>query len=339
MKKLFFLLTVLLPAVMAAKVLAYSQYSQNRDATYCAACHGGFRASPYTSLVDGQNWGDDLHNIHRNVMLGGDCNACHAGTSRFPVLLGSSSGGAGLSQLSCVGCHGRAEDNASPLATYGAGLRQHHYRVDPTKCPDCTICANCHADSNPANYTPVGEDILPPYYSNNDSNHPNIPADPCNPAGAENYAGSSIALDNDGDGIFDLADTDCQLLSPTPSPLDFGSISTGNSSTSSVTIGNGFNVDITISDIGLSGTDAGVFNLDVGDGSGGTCGTSPVILSGSSCIVSVTFSPTTKGTKTASLNIVSDGGNPSVVLNGNGIGTAGAGQNANSSVYLLLLGN
>ena len=52
---------------------AWEQYSENRDATNCRSCHGDFLASPYTSLADGSGWGNSLHNVHRNSMLGGDC--------------------------------------------------------------------------------------------------------------------------------------------------------------------------------------------------------------------------------------------------------------------------
>jgi len=165
--------------------------------------------------------------------------------------------------------------------------------------------------------------------------------DPCNPAGAEDFAGGPNGLDNDGDLVYDLADTDCQLLSPAPSPLNFGSVSTESSSYGTVTIQNGFKVGITVSNISLGGTDAGDFSLDVGDGSGGTCGSiSPPIDAGSSCTVSVTFSPTAEGARTASLQITSDGGNPSVALSGTGTeDTVGVGQGAGPSVNLLLLGN
>ena len=68
---------------------AYSQYSVNRDATNCRACHGDFRATNYVGLTDGQSWGN-LHDIHRTTMLSGDCDVCHTTGGRFPVLLDDS---------------------------------------------------------------------------------------------------------------------------------------------------------------------------------------------------------------------------------------------------------
>ncbi len=104
-----------------------------------------------------------------------------------------------------VRCHGRAESQDDNEVT-GAGLRQHHYI---SGISGTTVCLNCHDDSNPAAFTPVGEDILPPYYSIPDAAHPNKPSNPCNPAGEENYVATLIGLDNDGDGIYDQNDDDC----------------------------------------------------------------------------------------------------------------------------------
>jgi hypothetical protein len=67
----------------------------------------------------------------------------------------------------------------------------------------------CHGDADPASYTPVGEDVLPKYYAAPGSNHPQIPQDSCNPNGEEDFAGTSLGLDNDGDGSYDTADSDC----------------------------------------------------------------------------------------------------------------------------------
>jgi hypothetical protein len=88
----------------------------------------------------------------------------------------------------------------------GAGLRQHHFNASPNFAGP--ICLSCHFDTDPANYTPVDEEVKPPYYKViPDPIHPNKPTDPCNPTGTEeNYAGTSIGLDNDGDLIYDAND-------------------------------------------------------------------------------------------------------------------------------------
>jgi hypothetical protein len=195
--------------ILAGGASAYEQWSVDDDATYCGFCHGDFRSVNYESLSDGQLWGgDSLHNVHRNTMLGGDCDTCHGSGSNFPVLLGSSAGGTGLDPISCAGCHGRAQDGTGTGSEgYGAGLRQHHWVNGET------ICLDCHADADPFAYTPVSEDILPPYYSDSDPAHLLIPADPCNLAAdlfSEDYAATTLGLDNDGDNLYDEADIiDC----------------------------------------------------------------------------------------------------------------------------------
>lgn len=203
---------VFLIAGFTGRSQAYNQYSVNRDATNCRACHGDFRASPYISQVDGQNWGDSLHNVHRTTMLDSDCGVCHF-TVRFPVEVDASAGGTGLlAPISCVGCHGRSADGTGTATVgYGAGLRQRHWRGG------VTTCVNCHTDSNPANKVVVKENVKPPYYANN-GGHLAIPTDPCNPAPSftENFAGTTIGLDNDGNGQYDMADSVCNPASAAP---------------------------------------------------------------------------------------------------------------------------
>ncbi len=201
-------------AVAAAVALtstaqAYDRYSEARNPTNCRACHGDFRANNYVSNHDGQAWSvtvgtttyTSLHDVHRTFMLSGDCNACHM-PNRFPVFTNSSTGGVGLQPIGCAGCHGRAGDNV-PAAGYSAGLRQHHARNQ------VAVCAECHDDAAPASYTPVKEDVKPPYYFTPDASHPRKPVDPCNPNGAgENITGGPTGLDNDGNNAYDLADCD-----------------------------------------------------------------------------------------------------------------------------------
>ncbi len=182
-----------------SEALAYEDYSG------CENCHLSFTENPYISLSDGADWGNSLHDVHRNGMLNRDCDVCHTSGGRSPVFLGSSNGGEGLSAISCAGCHGRDQDmgNDSISAGRGAGLRQHH--VGSATCAGST----CHTDQT--GYTPVGENVLPNYYANPaTTEHPFIPTDSCNLNGEEGaFAGTLLGLDNDGDGIYDAADPDC----------------------------------------------------------------------------------------------------------------------------------
>ena len=203
---------VILCGAMAS---AYDQYSVNRDATYCRACHGDFRGTaPYTSASDGVAWKNpsttsnvNLHDGHRTYMLSGDCNACHF-ASRFPTYMGQSAGGTGLAPIGCLGCHGRAETAAGGAIT-GAGLRQHHYRAGETVCGT----PGCHSDANPASFTTVNEHTFPPFYSMPDASHPNKPANPCNIGGSEGAIAPPNGLDNDGDSVYDGSAPECD---PTP---------------------------------------------------------------------------------------------------------------------------
>lgn len=200
---------VVVALLCGAMANAYEQYSLNRDATYCRACHGDFRGTaPYTSQSDGVQWKNpstlanlNLHDGHRTYMLSGDCGTCHT-ASRFPVATMSSDGGTGLPAISCLGCHGRAEPGQGNTVT-GAGLRQHHFRRGVTDCLEC------HSDADPANLTTANEHTFPPYYSMPDASHPNKPANPCNIGGSESAVAPPLGLDNDGDLIYDGAEPEC----------------------------------------------------------------------------------------------------------------------------------
>jgi len=180
--------------------VAYEKYSEDRDATNCRACHGDFRDNNYISLSDGENWGD-LHDLHRNTMLDGDCDTCHQSGGFFPVMIDDSAGGDGFESVGCIGCHGVDPDPGNPNDFWGAGLRLHHTNSG------VNTCVGCH-DNDPV---PPTEDILPSYYFTPDANHPDKPTDPCNPSPGlpEDFAGLTMGLDNDGDDLYDEADPDC----------------------------------------------------------------------------------------------------------------------------------
>lgn len=175
----------------------------------CRACHGEFLNKPYVAFTDGLTWLPDLHEVHRSTMLSFDCDTCHTGSTKFPVFIGSSNGGNGLPPIGCLGCHGREEDMGHDTISSGraAGLNQHHHRSGVTEC------AKCHTDADPANYKPVGEDVLPAYYFA-DAAHPNKPLDAC--ATSERFVSLSEGLDNDGDLLYELLDPDCQRPAPAP---------------------------------------------------------------------------------------------------------------------------
>jgi hypothetical protein len=119
-------------------------------------------------------------------------------------------------------------------------------------------------DANPANYTPVGEGIMPQYYGvAADSNVD----EPCNPTAVaktnENWTDESpaefLGLDNDGDGFYDGADADCQAGVPdidlNPPTLAFGTVTTTSSIALTTQIENLGTSNLQVTSIGLcSGT-------------------------------------------------------------------------------------
>ncbi|NDE01189.1 MAG: choice-of-anchor D domain-containing protein, partial [Gammaproteobacteria bacterium] len=96
--------------------------------------------------------------------------------------------------------------------------------------------------------------------------------------------------------------------------LQFGDLSVGQTSTvRTVTLRNDGNAPLSISAINTSGTDAAQFNQS------NNCGSS--LVAGANCTISVTFTPTSSGSKSAAVSIAhSATGSPRLVsLTGNGL--------------------
>lgn len=201
--------------IAALPAEAFDTYSTNGEAAgNCADCHGAFNSGNYTSQL-GTAWGVTLMSGH-NAMLSSACNVCHSGTSRSPVFINRSTGVTGYATIGCMGCHGRSGDSTDPSGGYGAGLRRHHFNAG------IAVCGDCHADADPGNgYTPVAENVRPPYYFTPDTTHPNKPTDPCDANGLESRLGST-GLDNDGNGLYDAADPACQAVAATATPTATG---------------------------------------------------------------------------------------------------------------------
>jgi hypothetical protein len=288
------------------RVDAYSQYSQNRDATNCGACHGDFNSGSYVSSHDGVAWGTHLMAGH-NAMMSSDCSACHQSSGRFPVLTNSSAGGVlGFSTSGCVGCHGRGGDAGHGAADgRGAGLRQHHDRSG------IHACRTCHADANTTTptYTPVAESAMPFNYFTPDANHVNKPTDSCDANGTESRHGTT-GLDNDGNGLYDSADPACSIVttSTTTTPAvarddldhhharrwqrrprrhDVG----GSSTTTTTTLEGGTTTTTTLPDVDSDADDDG---LSDADGPAATRGVTTSRSSRGSCSNDSTRSRTTR---------------------------------------------
>jgi len=201
-------------AVLALTALLTTSAYGYKQASSCFQCHPKFNSGPM---------GFD-HEAHKGFVKG-DCFKCHVSVGDTPKTSYSidNSDPNNVIYRGCAGCHGRAEDAPNATSTaYAAGLRQHHARAG------VTACSGCHSDANPAKYTPVGEDVLPPFYAlgvaaNND---------PC-----------TDNLDNDGDMLTDGADPDC-VANTAPFAVD-DSYTTDQAVTLDVAAGSGVLVNDT----------------------------------------------------------------------------------------------
>ena len=138
----------------------------------CETCHGSF--------VDRGT----LHDNH--LMVTNNCGLCHpSNPGSKPVNTSVSADGS-----SCLGCHGR--DYGGSIGQQAAGLRVKH-----------GSCSGCH----PSDPTPLAEVVAPVHYARGDVNV----KDPCSSAGPPGENFWNGGLDNDGDGLYNEADPDCNV--------------------------------------------------------------------------------------------------------------------------------
>jgi len=206
-KTLIFLSMLVVFAVFAAwstDGFAYERYIDG-----CNGCHGAFRSGT-TSTKAGNTWPTNKHDVHRNSMLAGVCEACHTGSPNAGTTFTNRSDGnasIGTPGKGCAGCHGN--DYGGAIGVSGAGLRKHHANKG------ITACAGCHS-SDP---TPLPESNNPPYYGKTGVNITNA----LNTDGKENYTSDGLGLDNDGDLLYD------QLAGPPPAAFEVTKPAAGES--------------------------------------------------------------------------------------------------------------
>jgi hypothetical protein len=104
-----------------------------------------------------------------------------------------------------------------------------------------------------------------------------------------------------------------------PEPVDFGSIAIGSKSgTKTVTVSNTGNATLTISSVGLQGSDAGDFTVNA-NGSGRCSGAS--VQPGGHCTIDVEFHPTASGLRDAQIVVSHNGPNGKLKVDLNGVAT------------------
>jgi hypothetical protein len=140
----------------------------------CKTCHSNFRSGS-----------PSMHDLHVDVL---GCFDCHKSIGDTPETNSSGSN----ANYSCNGCHPKA------------GLATHHVNAGQT------VCNDCHAS---VIGTYPGENFLAYNYQDGRTDLLN----PCrlNPAnGGEDLNGDGHGLDNDGDGLYDANDPDCDKIIP-----------------------------------------------------------------------------------------------------------------------------
>ncbi|WP_198134477.1 Lcl domain-containing protein [Geotalea uraniireducens] len=123
------------------------------------------------------------------------------------------------------------------------------------------------------------------------------------------------------------------VISVLPASIAFGT------SNQVVTISNtapGGSSKLQINAIGLRGTNPSQFSINPGDGTGGTCGsTTPILTPGASCTVTVSFTPSSLGTKSATLRVSGsdvNAPNTDTPLSGTGFTVTGSVSGGNGSI-------
>jgi hypothetical protein len=143
-----------------------------------------------------------------------------------------------------------------------------------------------------------------------------------------NFADGVAAGDFNGDGRLDVAvanysdnTVSVMLQAPhvhlAPSPLAFGSVTTGTSSSASVvTLTNDGSAALTISNIAIGGANPGDFSQN------NNCPmSSNTLAAGANCTINVTFTPTLTGARSATLSITDNAGDSpqTVTISGTGL--------------------
>lgn len=137
------------------------------------------------------------------------------------------------------------------------------------------------------------------------------------PASASTFSGSLTLVNNSPNSPLVVAMVGTGIspvlqITPTPSSLSFGNITTGTSTMQSVTLANTGNASVTLSQIAESGTGFAVSG----------CTLPLTVAAGQSTSFNVTFDPATTGNLSGSVTVTSNATNSPQIISLSGTGTA-----------------
>jgi hypothetical protein len=125
----------------------------------------------------------------------------------------------------------------------------------------------------------------------------------------------------DVDQTFTTLPCPSPAISVSPSPKAYGTVAVNQSSAQSFTITNTGTANLNVSGVTVGGADAAMFALSLG-----TCSSlTPTLVAGNSCTVIVTFSPSSVGTRSATLQLASNASGSPTTVTLAGAGAAGGG--------------
>jgi hypothetical protein len=136
------------------------------------------------------------------------------------------------------------------------------------------------------------------------------------PTGTGARNGILTATTDGGTVSIALSGTGTPKLSVSTTTLAFGNQMLNTSNAQRLTVTNTGTAPLTISSMSLAGTNAGDFSQN------NTCSSS--IVGGSTCTITITFKPAALGSRSATLNVSSNGGTATTALSGTGTGTPNA---------------
>ncbi len=150
------------------------------------------------------------------------------------------------------------------------------------------------------------------------------------PSALGSRSATATVSTNGGNPVVNLSGTGggAPQINLSPTSVGFGNVTLGQSSSpTTITVSNTGTANLTVSTVSIGGTNASDFSK-----SSDTC-TGATVPAGSSCTFAVSFSPSAVGSRSATVTVSSNAGNPTVALSGSGVGVPQVGVAPSSINY------